>query len=357
MSEGNRTLRVLERIGNEVIQSIRNEQFPALDLPDRNISNIVYDESLKRYILGPSKSRRDSSNIKHVRSFAQLMWVADFARQLLESSRTSSLRDLYYSSEAFDIDFSNQAESDRIVMDLECLTGLPREAFGIFPEEHSSIYGQVIMKYTVSGYEGREIDLTISPDGLPIGPAIVSAEPVSTDAKVVLAVESGGMFSRLIETGAWDRFGAVVVQLGGQPPRATRKLLRTLRERLNLPVYVFTDGDPWGMHIARVIISGSANAAHVADLTVPDAEWIGVTPADIEHYSLPTDTLTDADLKRLDDLTRDVRYASPKWAKHIDDFRRLRVKAEQQAFSRYGMDFVVDTYLADKLEPGCAKRK
>jgi DNA topoisomerase-6 subunit A len=349
VSDSNRSLDALKRIGSEVIRSIQEEEFPVIDLPDRKTSNIVYDEKLNRYVLGPSKSRRDSRNIKHVRSFAQLMWVADFARQLLESSRTSSLRDLYYSSEAFGIDFSDQAESDRIVMDLECLTGIPREFFGIYPEEHSSIYGQVIMEYTVPGYEGREIDLTVSPDGLPIGPAIVSAQPVSTDAKMVLAVESGGMFSRLIETRAWERFGAVIVQLGGQPPRATRRLLRNLREKLNLPLCVFTDGDPWGMHIARVIISGSANAAHIGDLTVPDADWIGVTPADIEQYSLPTEALTNADLKRLDDLARDVRYTSFKWSKYIDEFRRLRVKAEQQAFSRHGMDFVVDTYLADKL--------
>jgi DNA topoisomerase-6 subunit A len=349
MNESEKTLGVLRRIGQQVVDSIRSQQFPSLSLPDRKTSNIVFDEKGERYVLGPSESRRDSGNIKHVKSFTQLMWVADFSKRLIESSRTSSLRDLYYSSEAFGIDFSDQAESDRVVTDLECLTGFPREAFGIFPEEHSSIYGEVIMRYTVPGYEGREIDLTVSPDGLPIGPAIVTAEPLSTNAKMVLAVESGGMFSRLIETKAWKRFGAVLVQLGGQPPRATRRLLRVLRNELDLPVQIFTDGDPWGMHIARVIISGSANAAHIADLTVPDAEWIGVTPDDIEQYSLPSDSLTNADLKRLDDLSRDVRYTSSTWTTHLESFRRLRVKAEQQAFSRFGMDFVVDRYLSDKL--------
>ncbi|MBN2228052.1 MAG: DNA topoisomerase IV subunit A [Candidatus Thorarchaeota archaeon] len=300
-------------------------------------------------MLGSSVTIRDSSNIKHIRSFAQLAWVASFAKRLLAASRTSSLRDVYYSSEAFGVNFKDQAESDRIVLDLECITGLSRESFGIFPDEHSSVYGDVQMRYTVPGYSGREIDLTISPDGLPIGPALMTAEPIRTNAEIILAVESGGMFSRLIETRAWERFKAILIQLGGQPPRATRSLIRTLHDELDLAVYIFTDGDPWGMHIARVIMSGSANSAHIEGLTTPTAKWIGVTSQDIEHYSLPSEKMSDSDLKRLDELSRDPRYSSKEWQMHIDGFRKLREKAEQQAFSRYGMDFVVDTYLPEKL--------
>jgi len=349
MNENQRVRNTLTNLGKTILNPILEDQFPTLIIPDRKTSNIVFDKIKNRFVLGPSNSARNSSNIKHIRSMTQLTWVASFAKQLVESSRTSSLRDLYYSSEAFGVDFNNQSESDRIVTDLECVTGLSRECFGIFPEEHSSIYGEVVMEYTIPDYSGREIDLTISPDGLPIGPALMTAVPVRSDARMVLAVESGGMFSRLIETKAWKRFSAVLIQLGGQPPRATRSLIRTLHEVLDLPVYIFTDGDPWGMHIAQVIIAGSANSAHVEDLTTPDAEWIGVTPADIEQYSLPSEKLNNADLKRLDELSSDVRYSTMEWQEHINSFRKIRVKAEQQAFSRYGMDYVVDTYLSDKL--------
>ncbi|MFX1483613.1 MAG: DNA topoisomerase IV subunit A [Promethearchaeota archaeon] len=349
MPESNNVLKVLKELGNRILQPIIDDVFPILEIPDRKTDNILFDDRANQYVLGSSTSVRDSSNVKHVRSFAQLTWVAAFAKELIQASRTSSLRDLYYSAEAFGVVFGNQAESDRIVTDLESITSLPRESFGIYPEEHSSIYGKVRMRYTVAGYEGREVDLTVSPDGLPIGPALMTAEPIESDAKIVLAVESGGMFSRLIETKAWDRFSAVIVQLGGQPPRATRRLMRNLHFELGMPVYIFTDGDPWGMHIARVITSGSANAAHIKDLTIPSAEWIGVTPEDITDYSLPTESMNNADLKRLDELSRDVRYRDGEWQKYIHDFQQLRCKAEQQAFSRYGMDYVVDTYLSDKL--------
>ena len=349
MNEPKPATETLASLGKKIIRAIRENKYPILEIPDRRTSNIVYDENSNHYVLGSSRSLRDSSNLKHVKRFAQLTWVASFAKELLQASRTSSLRDLYYSSEAFGIGFTDQSESDRIVTDLECVTGLPRESFGIYPEEHSSIYGEVVMRYTVSGYEGKEIDLTVSPDGLPVGPALMTAEPLESKAEIVLAVESGGMFSRLIETKAWKRFNAVLIQLGGQPPRSTRRLMRNLHVSLGLPVYIFTDGDPWGMHIAKVITSGSANSAHIKDLTIPRAKWIGVTPEDIIQYSLPTEPMNDADLKRLDELSHDVRYSEPEWQNHIQQFKKIRTKAEQQAFSRFGMDYVVDTYLSKKV--------
>ncbi|MFW9932659.1 MAG: DNA topoisomerase VI, partial [Candidatus Thorarchaeota archaeon] len=75
----------------------------------------------------------------------------------------------------------------------------------------------------------------------------------------------------------------------------------------------------------------------------------GVTAQDIIEYDLPADVMTDRDLKRLEELTNDTRYMSKDWQSSIDAFRQLRRKAEQQAFSRFGMDFVVDEYLPVKL--------
>ncbi len=341
----------LTELGKRILMSIESGKFPVLNIPDRSTKNIVKDINTGQFRLGNTKTCRDAANQKHIKSFMQLMWVASYAKQLLQNERTSSLRDLYYSSEAFDVEFKNQAESDRIVADLESLIGYSREDFGIFPEEHSSIYGEVIMKYTVPGYEGREVDLTVSPDGLPIGSALMTAEPVSTNAKFILAIESGGMFSRLIETRCWSRFGAVLIHLGGQAPRSTRRLMRRLHEDLELPVVIFTDGDPWGMHIAQVIRTGSANAAHIDGLAIPEAKWIGVTANDISNYSLPSEDMNNKDLRRLDELSRDTRYLSGDWLGQIESYRKLRKKAEQQAFSRYGMDFVVEEYLPQKLTP------
>ncbi|MEA2090298.1 MAG: LAGLIDADG family homing endonuclease [Thermoproteota archaeon] len=111
-----------------------------------------------------------------------------------------------------------------------------------------------------------------------------------------------------------------------------------------------TDGDPWGMHIAMVVISGSANAAHLRELATPDAEWSGVWASDIVDYDLPSDPLTDVDTKRLHELQKDPRYTGKLWQREVKTFLKIRKKAEQEAFSRYGLTYIVDEYLPAKLQ-------
>jgi len=122
-----------------------------------------------------------------------------------------------------------------------------------------------------------------------------------------------------------------------------------LNTELGLPVYIFTDGDPWGMHIAMVICSGSASAAHIPNLATPDAEWIGIWASDIRRYRLPTEPFNKRDLKRLEELRRDPRYKRGRWKRELELFASLRRKAEQEALNKYGLSYVVDKYLPDKL--------
>lgn len=91
---------------------------------------------------------------------------------------------------------------------------------------------------------------------------------------------------------------------------------------MGLPVYIFTDADPWGMHIAIVIISGSANAAHVKELTTPDAKWAGTRASDIVNYKLPNDKLDDIDIRRLHELMHDPKYNGDIWQREINMFMR-----------------------------------
>ena len=187
-------------------------------------------------------------------------------------------------------------------------------------------------------------------DGVMIGPALTSSEFVKTSADKVIAIEKGGLFTRFIEEQVHKKYNSLLVLTAGQAPRATRHFIHRLNKELDLPVYVFTDGDPWGMHIAMVIISGSANAAHLRELTTPDAKWSGVWASDIVNYKLPSNPLTDRDVKRLYELQKDPRYEGPLWQREIKTFFKHRKKAEQEAFSRYGLTYIVDEYLPAKLE-------
>jgi DNA topoisomerase-6 subunit A len=246
--------------------------------------------------------------------------------------------------------FTDQAESNNVITDLETVANFAREDFNVFPEERSAIFGDLTIEYTVPGYEGKHLNLTSHPDGVMIGPALTSSEFVKTSADKVIAIEKGGLFTRFIEEQVHKKYNSLLVLTAGQAPRATRHFIHRLNKELDLPVYVFTDGDPWGMHIAMVIISGSANAAHLRELTTPDAKWSGVWASDIVDYKLPSDPLTDMDVKRLYELQKDPRYEGPLWQREIKTFFKHRKKAEQEAFSRYGLTYIVDEYLPQKLE-------
>ena len=314
----------LENLGLEIYEQIDTGYFPSIQMPSRSTENIYYDPQARQYILGDRKVRRNTRNIRHIRPFTQLVWTALFSHELSSQRKTSTLRDVYYSAQAYEMKFKDQQESNNIITDLETVLGLSREDFNIFPEERSAVFGDLTIEYTVPGYEGKTLNLTSHPDGVMIGPALTSSEFVSTTADKVIAIEKGGLLTRFVEENVHKKFNALLVLAAGQAPRATRHFIRRLNSELDIPVYIFTDGDPWGMHIAMVIISGSANAAHLRELTTPDAKWSGVWATDIVNYKLPTDPLDAVDVKRLYELQRDPRYKDPLWQREIKTFLKIR---------------------------------
>lgn len=340
----------LEDFGLNLYEQMEKGVFPSIKMPSRSIENIHYSSDLRQYVLGERAVRRSARNIRHIRPFTQLVWAAYFAHELAKHRKTSTLRDVYYSAQAYNMSFKDQPESNNIITDLETVSGFAREDFNVFPEERSAIFGDLTIEYTVPGYEGKQLNLTSHPDGVMIGPALTSAEFAKTGADKVIAIEKGGLFTRFVEEQVHKKFNALLVLTAGQAPRATRHFIHRLNKELNLPVSIFTDGDPWGMHIAMVIISGSANAAHLRGLATPDAKWSGVWASDIVEYKLPSDPLTDIDVKRLYELQKDPRYEGKLWQKEAKKFLRIRKKAEQEAFSRYGLTYIVDEYLPAKLE-------
>lgn len=341
---------LLRGVGEKVYEQIEKGIFPEIEMPSRSVKNIVYDKDLKQYVVGQNMVKRNAKNIKHLRPFTQTIWLAFFVDRLMSEGKTSTLRDVYYSAQAFNIEFADQAESDEIITDLEALLRKAREDYNVYPEERSAIYGDLTIQYTVPGHEGKRLNLASHPDGYLIGPSLSTAELVKTSAEVVFAVEKGGLFTRFVENKVHEKYRALIVDTAGQPPRSTRYFLRRLNQELGLPIYVLTDADPYGMHIFMVIASGSANAAHLTELTVPTAKWLGVTATDIETYRLPYVKLKDEDVKRAYELKNDPRYKDERFQRELDVFIKKQKKAELEAFSKYSLDYIVDKYLPDKLK-------
>lgn len=343
----------LVALGKDVYGQLEEGKYPNFEMPLRASSNIFYDLKTRQYSVGKKKVKRSAGNVRHLKPFLQTMYVASFAaRDLLKSGRTSTLRDLYYSSEsAMAKMFGDQSESDKVITDVEAIIGMAREDFNIFPDARSTIYGDLVVSFTdKKTKQKRELNLTFNPDGQTIGPTLVKSDFVKTGADKVICIESGGMFQRLIEEDADEQFNAILVHLAGQAPRGTRRLIRRMNEELKLPVYAFVDGDIWGIHIYMVIAAGSAAAAHLTGLTTPDAVWMGLTASDIIKYDLPTDNFNKSDILRGQQLLRDPRYQKPYLQEEIKKFLQLKKKSEQQSLASKSLTFVVDEYLPDKFK-------
>lgn len=343
----------LSRIGKSILEQIKEGKYPSITFPLRSVSNIIYDEELGVVKLGSKKVTRKAHNIKQAKVFSQLLWIAAFSKkELLDKGRSCSLRDLFYNSfNDIKIKFEDQSESDKLVVELETILGYAREHFNIIPEEKSSIFGDLVVEYTMPAtHKGQRVSLLTDPDGKNIGLSLATAKFIDCNAKLVIAIEKGAIFRRFVEEQVYKKLNAILIDTGGQAPRFTRMLIRRLNRELGLPVFVLTDADPWGMHIARVIISGSAISAHIPELATPDAKWLGIYATDIKKYSLPSIPLTQIDLHRLETMKRDPRYSNGIWKKQLEEFEKLKVKAELEAFSKYGLTAIIEKYLMKKMK-------
>ncbi len=134
----------------------------------------------------------------------------------------------------------------------------------------------------------------------------------------------------------------------GQPARCTRRLVKRLSTECKLPVVVFTDGDPWSFRIFASVAYGAIKTAHISEyLATPEAQFVGVTPSDIENYKLPSDKLNDQDIRALRAELTDPRFRGQVLAHKAD--LEMGKKSEQQALAKYGLNFVTENYLPEKL--------
>ena len=201
----------------------------------------------------------------------------------------------------------------------------------------------------------ERIDCTRFGSGAYSIPSSVEHLSFETDAKFILAIETGGVFQRLQSHKFWQTANCILVSLSGVPTRATRRFIRKLSDECKIPVYAFVDCDPYGIaNIYRTLKVGSGNAAHVsASFSVPRARFLGVTPQDIVDFGLEdaTHPLRDVDIKRAHDaLAHDPFFAAhPRWTEALQQLLAMGVRAEQQALAKWGLNFVVNEYLPRKL--------
>lgn len=346
----------LNSIAEDIYNSLARGEIPAISLPSRTRENIVLDPLSMVWKYGDAKISRNASTLEGAEYLLKTLYLIDFIKEMYENSKTSTLREMYYISEGWGhAKFHTQDESDLLAEDLEVITHVSREELNLRPEENgASIIGDLTIEERNRKGEFKRINCRddVGDGGYNIPYSVESdkLKLVETKARFVLAIETGGMFDRLVENGFDESYKCILLHLKGQPARSTRRLLKRLNGEFGLPVYVFTDGDPWSFRIFASVAYGAIKTAHISDyLAVPSSEFIGITASDILNYSLPSDKLSDKDVQALNAELKDPRFQTEFWKTEIETMLMSGKKAEQQALAKYGLDFVTDTYLPEKL--------
>ncbi|RBI64422.1 DNA topoisomerase VI [halophilic archaeon] len=346
----------LIELAAEFYDQFEQGEVPRMSLPTRTKSNIEYDEDEDVWVYGDRQSTRSAKSVRGAQKLMKAVYTIEFLATQLEEDRSSTLRELYYLSESWDADeaqFSDQDESNQLVEDLEIVSEVTREDFHMRPEESgATIMGPLhLREQTRRGEREIHCQEDVGEGGYQIPNNPDTIEFLDNDADFILAVETGGMRDRLVENGFDDEYNALIVHLKGQPARATRRITRRLHDELDLPVTVFTDGDPWSYRIFGSVAYGSIKSAHLSDyLATPEARFIGIQPEDIVEYDLPTDPLSDSDVNALESELEDPRFQTDYWEEQIELQLDINKKSEQQALASHGLDFVTETYLPERLD-------
>ncbi len=337
---------------------VKRRKKPSMKFPVRSLSNVKYDTRRGHFeIRGKQSTRTLSYNT--VKTFAQSMrLLSTTKRDLLDRNDIAGKREVYYNSKSWgECRFEQQPESDALLDDMEAMLGVNREQLGYIPEERGGDVAGALTVVDRNPVTGRIVRIDCSQLGTGAWsiPSRVEQLEFECKAELILVIETASLFQRLVHHLFYEKANCVLVSMSGVPTRACRRFIRRLADDQRLPVVVFTDGDPYGYcNIYRTLKVGSGQSAHINRFfCVPQARYLGVTPQDIIDYNLEdaTHPLEAVDIKRAKDALKNDPFIKHhrEWQDALNRMLKMGVRIEQQAFAKHGLNFVVDTYLPEKL--------
>src|SRR5512139_1834229 len=320
------TAQKIEKLADAVLKTVKGGKNPFVEIPIRSLANVNFNPKRRLIELGSQKQKRYFFNIGMAKKFMQTFLVSDACKELIESGKTTSIRDLYYITkhsigETKQNTFEEQDESDPIIEDLEVALDALREELHLFASRKGSMVGPITIRDS-----GDTIDLRRMGSGGWAVPSIVEENVIQFgkhEARYVLLIEKDAVWSRFNEDKFWKREKCVIIQGGGQPPRGVRRLVQRLHSELKLPVFVLVDNDPWGFYIYSVMKQGSINLAYESmRMAVPDARFVGLSSFDKGKYQLPSNVaikMNDQDNARAKQMLAYPWFQQARWQREISE--------------------------------------
>ncbi|KAG9453302.1 hypothetical protein H6P81_006206 [Aristolochia fimbriata] len=338
----------IDRVMLKAVSSILAGDGFSFTTPARSNSNQLYVPELDRIVLKDKTSTRAFSNLSTVRKTAITARALRLIHELCRKNIHVTKRDLFYTDVKL---FKDQTQSDSILDDISCMLGCTRSSLNVVASERGVVVGRIIFSD-----DGDSIDCTkMGVGGKAIPPNIDRVSDMQSDALFILLVEKDAAFMRLAEDRFYNRFPCIIITAKGQPDVATRRFLRKMKTELKLPVLALVDSDPYGLKILSVYMCGSKNMSYdSANLTTPDIKWLGIRPSDLDKYGIPEQCrlqMTEQDVKTGKDLLEEDFVKKNKgWVEELGIMVKTKQKAEIQALSTFGFQYLSEVYLPLKIQ-------
>jgi len=280
--------------------------------------------------------------------------LMQLVHELTKKGIHSTKRDLFYADVKL---FEKQTSSDAMLEELALMFGCTRHSLQVTASEKGLVVGRIQFQD-----DDDTIDCTkMGRSGKNIPSYMDRVSNIRSDfdrpAEFILLVEKDAAFQRLAEDRFYNTYPCIIITGKGEADLATRMFVRRVKEALKIPILGLFDSDAHGLKILSVYMQGSEAMSHdSANLATPDIKWLGVRPSDLDKYKVPKDC-------RLDLSAHDITFAESllqkpyiqkrkTWVKELEKLLSSKEKAEIQAFTSKGFQYLTETYLPQKLKEG-----
>lgn len=342
--------RRIHETARQLLMQIKQRSPPVISIPQRGGDNIIYDEDNDLLLLGEKKSTRALLSLATASDAARTMRVLELVHTLVERDIHATKREIFYNDVNL---FKDQINSDKIIDDIPPLLNTTRDSTHIVASAKGMAIGRLIIEDS-----GDKIDLTkLGSGGWSITPFLDKIRVVDSDAEFILVVEKDAALIRLSEAKWWNKYPCIIITGKGSADIATRMFLRKLVKALKLPAFALMDSDPYGSYIYSVYLRGSKRLSYESPfLATPELKLLGVLSRDLDSYNVPKECwlkMTETDIKRAKEMLREPFVQNKReWVEDLKLMIEFKRKAEIQALSSHGFEFLTETYLPQKLASG-----
>jgi meiotic recombination protein SPO11 len=346
----NETLERLYKIVDNTITKIYNTGRPSIQLPARTSSNIIWDEENDLLLLGEQIVEKQFHSLTSVADLTRLMRVLEIVNELLIKDIHATKREIFYTDVKL---FTEQKNSDKSIEDVAAMLYTTRNSTHIVASAKGMCVGRLRIRD-----RNDIIDLEgLGSGGWMISPMLDNIEIIESDAEFILVVEKDAAMIRLAEDRFWKKYPCIILTAKGAADIATRMFLKRLSKELNLPVFSLVDSDPYGHYIHSVYLRGSKRLSYESPfLATPNIKLLGVLTRDLDKYKIPEEVrlpMKPMDIKRTKELLKeDFVKKNKQWELDLKLALKFKKKAEIQALSQHGFEFLTNTYLPEKLTTG-----